>query len=314
MHTHWWHEIHCGDICKVQPQSPCFSWMQIKETKVEDQSDALSQQTACTWRGQDVIDLRHSGSGRRRQKDNDDEEEANVPLSLHIFLKNTSPPHMRCFQFVIYYFCVSCFSHKGIYGRRTAIQLWLAVSCSKGTVPINSECVDCVINVMYMVMEYECNWTKPLEKLLNVLLNLMLVNDSLVTQCSSIIVVIDAMVEHKQKVLCECWCLLLTVGVIDWAQKKEQNLTLDISTMTKDIKKRRCNFVNNDVPYIILCFEAEMRCSWWVDAFRMKVPPFNAIFWPVHKIVHNSFKNQSIQIRVPLPKCTKSKVFRHVRL
>lgn len=49
--------------------------------------------------------------------------------------------------------------------------------------------------------------------------------------------------------LCECRRLLLTVGVMDYAHKKEQNLTADISTTTKEVKKRLLTVVHNGVGY-----------------------------------------------------------------
>ena len=61
-------------------------------------------------------------------------------------------------------------------------------------------------------------------------------------------------------------------------------------------------------------FTTKQSCFGGVDAFRVKVPPLDSIFWQVNKIVHNSFKNWTIQTQMPLPKCMKSKVFRHVKL
>ena len=61
-------------------------------------------------------------------------------------------------------------------------------------------------------------------------------------------------------------------------------------------------------------FVLKQSCFGGVDAFRVKVPPLDAIFWLVHKIVLNSFKNRTLGTAVPSPKCMKSKVSRHVKL
>ena len=65
--------------------------------------------------------------------------------------------------------------------------------------------------------------------------------------------------------LCECRRLLLTVGVMDYAHKKEQNLTADISTTTKEVKKRLLTVVHNGVGYRLrqVCVKTELFWGSW---------------------------------------------------
>ena len=93
--------------------------------------------------------------------------------------------------------------------------------------------------------------------------------------------------------------------------KKEQNLIANILTTTKDVKKWLLNFVHNGVGYGLRQVYDKKSCFGEGVAFRVKVPPLDAIFWPVRKIAHNSFKNRTIQTGMPLPKGIKSMVFRH---
>jgi hypothetical protein len=101
-----------------------------------------------------------------------------------------------------------------------------------------------------------------------------------------------------------------------WAArtKSDQNLRADILTTTKEIKKQLCSLVPNQVGNRMLSCVDNWRCCWGVDTFCMEVPPFDAIFWPVQKIFQNSFKNRTLLMGLPLPKCTKCKLFRHEEL
>ena len=65
------------------------------------------------------------------------------------------------------------------------------------TIPISAEDVEEIIAVMYMVMEYDLERSELLEKFLDAILNLSVVDEGIVIQCGGIVVVIDAMVEHE---------------------------------------------------------------------------------------------------------------------
>ena len=78
---------------------------------------------------------------------------------------------------------------------------------------------------------------------------------------------------------------------MDYVRKNEQNLMANISTTMKNIKKQLHSVVDNGVSYLMLCSEAKENCFWGVDSFRMvEELPFDAIFGPIQKIVHNSKK------------------------
>jgi hypothetical protein len=49
----------------------------------------------------------------------------------------------------------------------------------------------------------------------------------------------------------------------------------------------------------------------WVDSFRMEMPQLQAIFRSFQKTLHKFFKNRTLDIGLPPPKCTKYKVYRH---
>ena len=75
---------------------------------------------------------------------------------------------------------------------------------------LKSADVDSIIALMYTTMEYDRERTELLEKLLNILLNLSLVNASLMIQCGGIVVVIDAMVDNeKEESIIEVGCSIL---------------------------------------------------------------------------------------------------------
>lgn len=90
---------------------------------------------------------------------------------------------------------------------------------------INSEDVDVIIAVMYMTMEYDRERTELLEKLLNILLNLSLVEEALVVQCGGIVVVIDAMVDNEQnESILEIGCAIL--GLLSSTDDLKVNLCI----------------------------------------------------------------------------------------
>jgi hypothetical protein len=96
--------------------------------------------------------------------------------------------------------------------------------------------------------------------------------------------------------------------------QSEQNLRANISTTTREIKKPLLNFIGNRVSYAMLTFERKESCFRGVDSFRVEVPPLDAIFRPVQKILHNSFKNQAFGTGLPPSKCMRTNVFRHEEL
>ena len=119
-------------------------------------------------------------------------------------------------------------------------------------VPINSEAVDCVIAVMYMAMEHERDRTELLEKLMTVLLNLTLVNDSLVIQCGGIIVVIDAMTEHEQKqVVQELGCSIL--ALLASAENLEVNMCITETDGIGVIINGLATFSSNERLQVAAC-------------------------------------------------------------
>ena len=61
----------------------------------------------------------------------------------------------------------------------------------------------------------------------------------------------DCFYEDEEEEDVKCQIPLLTVGVMDYAHKKEQNLTANILTTTKEIKKRLLTLVHNGVGYCL---------------------------------------------------------------
>ena len=84
--------------------------------------------------------------------------------------------------------------------------------------------------------------------------------------------------------------------------------------MTRDISQQNVYFLlTMELAIVDDKFMTKQSCFWGVDAFRL-VPPFDCHFWPYQKIIHNSFQNWTLGTVVPLPKCMKSKAFRHIKL
>jgi len=72
--------------------------------------------------------------------------------------------------------------------------------------------VDLMIAVMYMVMENDLDRVELLEKILEIVLHLSVINQQTVIQSGGIVVVIDAMVEHEQvETIQDLGCAILAV-------------------------------------------------------------------------------------------------------
>jgi hypothetical protein len=123
--------------------------------------------------------------------------------------------------------------------------------------------------------------------------------------------------------LCECWCLLLGFGMMGCTRKKWAKCEGGyLDKNDKDEKNHTLPLLSMKLGTQSTTDEDERNCHPGIVTLCMVMAWFEAIFWQVQKILHNSFKNRTFDIGLnrtfdiglPPPKCMKSNVFRHEKL
>jgi hypothetical protein len=108
--------------------------------------------------------------------------------------------------------------------------------------------------------------------------------------------------------LCECRRFLSGLGMMyykcsKWAKREGGYL----NNNKKDWKNKNLPLLSMKLATQCCGFDENESCSLGVDAFRMEMALFDAIFRPVQKTEHNSFKNtcRSLGTGLPPTKCMK---------
>lgn len=117
---------------------------------------------------------------------------------------------------------------------------------------VSTEDIDCIIAVLYMTMEYARENIELLEKLLNVILNLSLVDESLVVQCGGVVVVVDAMADHEQEEsILEVGCAIL--GLLASTEDLQVNLCIAETDGIDMIVGALASFPSNERIQVSAC-------------------------------------------------------------
>ena len=117
---------------------------------------------------------------------------------------------------------------------------------------VSSEDIDCIIAVLYMTMEYARERVELLEKLLNIILNLSLVDESLVVQCGGVVVVVDAMADHEQEEsILEVGCAIL--GLLASTEDLQVNLCIAETDGIDMIISALASFPSNERIQVSAC-------------------------------------------------------------